>query len=166
MNAPDPSKWRLILGPILLASLMVNLFLVGGVVGDRFAPEATAPAATVVTESMTPATPARPRPALATPMRDAIAQLPAEERRIVNDGFALRRQETRAARERMIAARTRAREVMAAETIDPTTLSGALAEMRAATGALQTVTHGVLMDVTPRLSADTRRKLADSLKAQ
>ena len=172
------SRWRKAVAPLLVASLMANLFLIGGVVGARFAPD-PAPAPPVERAAVERAAvdraalerqasePAAPRPrAAATPFRDAIAQLPVEERRIVNDGFAQRRQETRAARDRVTAARAKARDLMAADPLDAAALSAALAEMRAASAALQTITHMVMLDIGPRLGAETRRKLADALRAQ
>jgi uncharacterized membrane protein len=174
MTEPSAPGWRRAVAPLLLASLMVNMFLIGGVVGDHFAPGPPpapppvehAPSERVLAERA-PSEPAAARArAAATPFRDAIAQLPAEERRAVNQGFAQRRQETRAARDRVIAARGRARELMAAEPLDATALSTALAEMRAASTALQNITHTVLLETAPLLAAESRRKLADALRAQ
>lgn len=179
MTEPSAAGWRRAIAPLLLASLMVNMFLIGGVVGDRFAPEPPpapppierAPSERLLMERVpverVQSEPAAPRArAPATPFRDAIAQLPAEERRAVNEGFTQRRQETRAARDRVAAARGRARELMAADPLDAAALSAALAEMRAASTALQNVTHTVLLETAPRLAADSRRKLADALRAQ
>lgn len=175
MTEPSTASWRRLVAPLLLASLMVNMFLIGGVIGDRFAPDPPpAPAPPIeraaperAPSERAPSETAPPRArAAGTPFRDAIAQLPAEERRIVNEGFAQRRQETRAARDKVIAARGRARELMAADPLDQAALSTALAEMRAASTALQNVTHSVMLETAPRLGAESRRKLADALRAQ
>lgn len=180
MSEPGASRWRRAAAPLLLASLMVNLFLVGGVVGARFAsdpPPPAPPLAPTLAPTQAPverAAPQRPTQdpgapwarAAATPFRDVIAQLPPDERRIVVDGFAQRRQETRAARDRVIAARARARELLAAEQLNEAALSAALAEIRASSAAQQSLTHAVMLEMAPRLGADSRRKLADALKAQ
>jgi hypothetical protein len=55
---------------------------------------------------------------------------------------------------------------MAADPLDATALSTALAEMRAASAALQNVTHAIMLETAPRLGAVSRRKLADALRAQ
>lgn len=176
MSEPGASRWRRAAAPLLLASLMVNLFLVGGVVGARFAsdPPPPAPPLAPTQAPVERAAPQRPTQdpgapwarAAATPFRDVIAQLPPDERRIVVDGFAQRRQETRAARDRVISARARARELLAAEQLNEAALSAALAEIRASSAAQQSLTHAVMLEMAPRLGADSRRKLADALKAQ
>ena len=70
------------------------------------------------------------------------------------------------ARRRAGAGKRRARELMAADPLDATALSTALAEMGAASAALQNVTHTVMLETAPRLGAESRRKLADALRAQ
>jgi uncharacterized membrane protein len=169
------SRWRYAVGPVLLGSLMVNLFLVGGVLGDRFAPE-PAPPPLLMTErplaenaagsgaSADPAPASRSR--LAGQMRDVIAQLPPEERRAVNSAFAQRRQQLRAERDGVLAARARARELMGAEPFDAAALAAALAELRAATTTLQTTNHRVLLETAPNLTAETRRKFAEVRRVQ
>ena len=169
MSLPKLStvSWRSMTGPVLLVSLMANLFLIGGGVGALFAPPPPPPLAATpsVINTAAETTPARQR-ASATPVRDVIAQLPAEERRLVNEAFTRRRQETRATRDQITALRARVRDQMTADPFDPSAMATAMADLRAATATLQTITHTVLLESAPRLSLESRRKLADSLKAQ
>ena len=159
-------SWRSMTGPVLLVSLMANLFLIGGGVGALFAPSPPPlPAAPPVLNTAAETAPARQR-APAMPMRDVIAQLPAEERRLVNEAFMRRRQETRATRDQITALRARVRDQMTADPFDPSAMAATMAELRAATATLQTITHTVLLESAPRLSPESRRRLADSLRAQ
>ena len=169
------SRWRHAIGPLLLGSLMVNLFLVGGVLGERFGPEPAPPPLRMTERPLPdpgsaataePSASAAPRPRPAAPLREVIAQLPAEERRIVNSAFAQRRQQIRTEREGVITARARARALMGAEPYDAAALSSALSDLRAATATLQNTNHRVLLETAPNLTAETRRKLAESLRAQ
>jgi len=81
------------------------------------------------------------------------------------EAFTRSRAETRATRERLMTARLRARDLLAQESFDPTALTAALAEARAATADLQIFTHGVITAAAPQLSVEARRKLADVVRA-
>lgn len=157
----SPSRW---LTPALLASLGLNLFLVGLQAGEWFR------------QRQLPAPVAAPRPTDSAPgtstpgealvrgvVQRALAAVPPDQRAGVEQRLGSHRPEIMRANRELRAARERVRDAFLAEPIDRAALERAYAEQRQRNLALQEATQRAVLDAMADLPLETRRAVVAAL---
>ena len=135
----------------LFASLALNLFLGGVMVGRWLAPQPP-----------TAAFEAGGFGGLIANMRAAAATLPAEQQAALREAMGHHRSEIR---EELIAlrdARQAALATLVAEPFDRVSTEAAFAELQQQSQAVQTAIHEAMLDAAERLPGDARRQLVES----
>lgn len=143
VELPGRRRW---IDLALAASVVLNLFLGGVLIGRGFAGERPSP----------PFAGARLGAGLAARAR----ALPLDQRLKLASAFQSRRADIRAARAELRMAGEEARGAMAAEPYDPIRAQTAFARVRAATEHLQAHMQAGLADALPQLSPSSRTALA------
>lgn len=126
---------------LLIASLAVNLFLVGLMAGHRFSP---------------PPIPDSVPGTVFGDLRRMADVLPADTRREIRDLFESHRPEIFSGLRGIRSARDDIREILRTEPYDPEALNAAFAVLRQRTDQVQSIVHGALVDVAGRLGPDER----------
>jgi uncharacterized membrane protein len=183
--APEKAAgWRRWRGPALFASVCLNLFLIGLMIGGAVPPRhrphwiehglfADAPPPPPPPREPGPREPGRPGmmgqalpggPGAALTFRQAVQALPEEDRRIFEQAMEAARPELQRQQRELRQARQRVNEAARAEPFDRRAMLAALEDVRRRQEAIQQRVHADTVDALARLSADSRRQFADALQ--
>ena len=130
---------------VLIASLTLNLFLVGLIAGDRLSP---------------PPPPESIPGTVFADLRRMSEALPPETRGEIRDRFEVHRPELIRGLMAMRAARHDVRDVLQREPYDPDALRAAFDTLRERTDAVQAIVHTALIEVAGQLDPDERLAIA------
>ena len=145
-SPPPRRRWT---GIALAVSLLLNLFLIGVLVGGRLA---WGPVG-----GFDPAS----GPGFVPQM---MRSLPPEARAVALDVFGDRRAMVRDRLADMRRTHRATYEALTAEPFDPAALTAALADLRSQVDGLQLSVHQALVDVASQLDAEDRRAMAETLR--
>jgi uncharacterized membrane protein len=188
-SAPKPAGWRRWRGPALFASVCLNLFLVGLMIGGAVPPRhrphwfdrghmAGEPGPR---ESGRPGMPGQPGPrggeggmaqgipggpAAALAFRQAIQSLPDADRQVFEEAMEGVRPEVQRARRDLNQVRQRVNDAIRADPFDKQAMVKALDDVRQRQQAIQQRLHAGTVDALAKLSPESRRQFADALAAR
>lgn len=160
VNVPaSRSRWR---GPALFASLALNLFLIGIMIGG-WAHHRHALGWIVGMERERDAAhrAGGPRDGGPSMIRQAIQALPEADRHAFEQTMAPHRAEIGKEQQEIRTLRQRANEIVRAETFDRAAFLSAMAELRRKQQAVQESQHGRLAEALSKISPESRRQFAD-----
>jgi uncharacterized membrane protein len=172
----DGGRRRRWLVPTLVTALMVNLFVVGLLIGDRYGQRRDERVTRHIAHrdarlmqgpaEPAPSLPMAGAPGLAVPgaMREALGRLPDAERRLLVEAFMRQRQEARRLREEAVRARLASADLLSADSVDTRAFAESLELVRRTMAAQQAVGHKVLLEAASTLSHESRRQLAEGLR--
>lgn len=144
------TKWLVL---ALLASLAVNLFLAGLMVGRLLRSEPERPVATT--------DPPGRRSPLAGVLRQTMERLPPKDRKAFRAALEEHRESLRAASLALAEARIKVRWTLQADAYDPIALNTAFSELKTRSLTFQDALHTAVADAMKRLPPKARRGLAE-----
>lgn len=177
-TAPAPktgwARWR---GPALFASVCLNLFLIGLMIGGKLPPHhrphwlGGPPPHARLGDGPPPSIPGRPgnpggpREGGGGPLafRQAVQALPEPDRRAFEEAMEAARTDIQANQRELRQARQRVNDAIRAEPFDQKAVAAALADVRQRQDAIQQRLHAGTAEAVSKLSAESRRQFADNL---
>ncbi|MCC6469235.1 MAG: periplasmic heavy metal sensor [Alphaproteobacteria bacterium] len=175
-SAAPATGWQRWRGPLLFASVCINLFLVGVMIGgavpprhrphwfDRWhaagepgpGPRAGAPGMQAM--------PGGAGPALA--FRQAVQSLPASDRRAFEESMEGVRPDLQRSQRELRQARQRVHDIVRADQFDKQAMLAALSDVRQRQEAIQQRIHAAATEALAKLSPESRRQFADTMIAR